>query len=48
MFAFTQTYNMNPGDDAHYASIIFAVIFMILGTLWPFLLGLLIYIKIRN
>ena len=48
MFAFAQTYNLQPGENAQYASIIFAILFMILGTVWPIVLAIGIFMKSRD
>ena len=46
MFAFVQTYEMGSGSDsAHYASTIFAVLFIILGVGWVLFLWIMLHIK---
>jgi hypothetical protein len=38
LFAFTQTYDMSARVGLHYASNVFAVIFLIGGVSWPVVL----------
>lgn len=45
LFAFCQTYDMTAKEGIHYASSIFAVVFIILGISWPIGLGIMLYYR---
>lgn len=48
MFAFAQTYDMQAKTDVHYASSIFAILFILMGVGWVVFLWVMVYLKCRD